>query len=165
MAATGHWTDGADVRFTIPKCEMLRFSHQVTTSRVTKEVHGTWQEVYEPAIEALPGLSCAVSVGEKRKRNEHGESCSTGYDGLKFNDFEKLRKEVNFSVGQTWALYDKVDGMPRLYARIRKVSTPTFGLRITYLEPDPDDEKQIQWLEEDLPVSAGQFKLGKHQNT
>uniref|UniRef100_A0A0D3AM32 DUF3444 domain-containing protein n=2 Tax=Brassica oleracea var. oleracea TaxID=109376 RepID=A0A0D3AM32_BRAOL len=155
MAAAGHWTDGADVRFTIPKCEMLRFSHQVTTSRVTKEVHGTWQEVYEPAIEALLGLSCAVGVGEKRKMNEHGESCSTGYDGLKFNDFEKLRKEVNFSVGQTWALYDKVDGMPRLYARIRKVSTPTFGLRITYLEPDPDDEKQIQWLEEDLPVSAG----------
>ncbi|KAF3504404.1 hypothetical protein F2Q69_00044542 [Brassica cretica] len=128
MAATGHWTDGADVRFTIPKCEMLRFSHQVTTSRVTKEVHRTWQEVYEPAIEALLGLSCAVGVGEKRKMNEHGESCSTGYD---------------------------VDGMPRLYARIRKVSTPTFGLRITYLEPDPDDEKQIQWLEEDLPVSAG----------
>ncbi|CAG7910924.1 unnamed protein product, partial [Brassica rapa] len=161
VAATEHWIDGADVSFTIPKCEMLRFSHQVTTSRVTKEVHGTWQAVYEPAIEALPGLSCAVSVGEKRKRNEHGED----FDGLKFNDFEKLRKEVNFSVGQTWALYDKVDGMPRLYARIRKVSAPSFGLRIAYLEPDPDDEKQIQWLEEDLPVSAGQFKLGKHHNT
>ncbi|WZZ22062.1 hypothetical protein YC2023_123449 [Brassica napus] len=161
VAATEHWIDNADVRFTIPKCEMLRFSHQVTTSRVTKEVHGTWQEVYEPAIETSPVLSCAVSVGEKRKRNEHGED----FDGLKFNDFEKLRKEVNFSVGQTWALYDKVDGMPRLYARIRKVSAPSFGLRIAYLEPDPDDEKQIQWLEEDLPVSAGQFKLGKHHNT
>ena len=111
-----------------------------------------------------PRLTCAVSVGDKRKRNEHGVSNDVS-GGLKFNDFEKLRKEVNFLVGQTWALYDKVDGMPRLYARIRKVSTPTFGLRITYLEPDPDDEKQIQWLEEDLPVSAGQFKLGKHQNT
>ncbi|KAJ4882516.1 hypothetical protein Rs2_32609 [Raphanus sativus] len=163
VAATEHWIDNADVRFTIPKCEMLRFSHQVTTSRVTKEVHGTWHEVYEPAIEAFPGLSCAVSVGEKRKRNEHGED----FDGLKFNDFEKLREEVNFSVGQTWALYDddKVDGMPRLYARIRKVSAPSFGLRITFLEPDPDDEKQILWLEQDLPVSAGQFKLGKHHNT
>ncbi|KAG2300176.1 hypothetical protein Bca4012_011771 [Brassica carinata] len=162
VAATEHWIEGADVRFTIPKCEMLRFSHQVSTSKVTKEVHGTWQEVYEPAIKALPGLSCAVSVGENRKRNEHGED----FDGLKFNDFEKLREESNFAVGQTWALYDdKVGGMPRLYARIRKVSAPSFGLRITYLEPDPDDEKQIQWLEEDLPVSTGQFKLGKHQNT
>ncbi|KAJ0243817.1 DNAJ heat shock amino-terminal domain protein [Hirschfeldia incana] len=162
VAATEHWIEGAEVRFTIPKCEMLRFSHQVTTSRVTKEVHGTWQEVYEPAIEALPGLSCVVSVGEKRKRNEHGKD----FDGLKFNDFKKLRGECNFAVGQTWALYDdKVDEMPRLYARIRKVSAPSFELRITYLEPDPDDEKQIQWLEEDLPVSAGQFKLGKHHNT
>ncbi|KAL0735562.1 hypothetical protein Bca4012_011772 [Brassica carinata] len=129
-----------------------------------------------------PGLSCfAVSVGKKRKRNELGESCNTGNHGagyrdaergeesegagLKFNDFKKLREESNFAVGQTWALYDKVDGMPRLYARIRKVSAPSFELRITYLEPDPDDEKQIQWLEENLPVSAGQFKLGKHQNT
>ncbi|KAJ4882517.1 hypothetical protein Rs2_32610 [Raphanus sativus] len=118
----------------------------------------------------------SVNVGEKRKRNEDGESCrdaergegSEGAAGLKFNDFDKLREEVNFSVGQTWALYDddKVDGMPRFYARIRKVSaTPTFELRISYLEPDPDDELQIQWLEEDLPVSAGQFKLGKHHNT
>ncbi|KAL0647522.1 hypothetical protein Bca4012_045813 [Brassica carinata] len=147
VAATEHWIDGADVRFTIPKCEMLRFSHQVTTSRVTKETS--------------PVLSCVVSVGEKRKRNEHGED----FDGLKFNDFEKLGKQVNFSVGHTWALDDKVDGMPRLYARIRKVSAPSFGVRITYLEADPDDEKQIQWLEEDLPVYAGQFKLGKHQNT
>uniref|UniRef100_A0A0D3EEA4 DUF3444 domain-containing protein n=1 Tax=Brassica oleracea var. oleracea TaxID=109376 RepID=A0A0D3EEA4_BRAOL len=118
MAATGHWTDGADVRFTIPKCEMLRFSHQVTTSRVTKEVHRTWQEVYEPAIEALLGLSCAVGVGEKRKMNEHGESCSTGYDGLKFNDFEKLRKEEGINTGhlivsprkgETWALFKNWD--------------------------------------------------------
>ncbi|CAH8392017.1 unnamed protein product [Eruca vesicaria subsp. sativa] len=152
VTATEHWIDGADVRFTIPKCEMLRFSHQVTTSRVTKELHGTWQEVYEPDIEELLVLSCAVSVGEKRKRNEDGESRNTGYDGLRFNDFEKLREYANFAVGQTWALYDdRVDEMPRLYARIRK--------------PDPDDEKQIQWLEEDLPVSAGQFKLGKHHNT
>ncbi|ESQ41878.1 hypothetical protein EUTSA_v10013076mg [Eutrema salsugineum] len=145
-----------------------------------------------------PGLSFSVSVGEKRKRNEHVESCNSGNrgvvnnnntgrgsddkgdgerreesvepktsecSGLKFNDFEKLREEVNFAVGQTWALYDKVDGMPRLYAQIRKVSAPSFGLRITYLEPDPDDEKEIQWFEEDLPVSAGKFRLGRNQNT
>ncbi|VVA95406.1 unnamed protein product [Arabis nemorensis] len=123
------------------------------------------------------GLSCAVSVGEKRKRNEYGESCNGNGDaergpkiyecvGLKFNDFNKLmREEVNFEVGQTWALYDTADGMPRSYAHIRKVSAPCFGLRITYLEPDPDDEKEIQWFEEDLPVSAGKFRLGKNQNT
>ncbi|XP_056861253.1 uncharacterized protein LOC108834314 [Raphanus sativus] len=112
-----------------------------------------------------PRLSCAVSVGDKRKRNEHGGGSNDDSSaGLKFNDFEKLRKEVNFAVGQTWALYDKVDGMPRLYARIRKVSAPSFELRITNLEPDPDDERDILWFEQDLPVSAGQFRLGKNEN-
>ncbi|CAN6975207.1 unnamed protein product [Brassica oleracea var. botrytis] len=84
---------------------------------------------------------------------------------LKFNDFDKLRGEVNFAVGQVWALYDTTDKVPRQYALIRKVSVPSFGLRITYLEPDPDDEKEIQWFEEDLPVSDGKFRLGKNQNT
>ncbi|KAJ4908166.1 hypothetical protein Rs2_11824 [Raphanus sativus] len=114
-----------------------------------------------------PRLSCAVSsVGDKRKRNEHGGGSNDDSSaGLKFNDFEKLRKEVNFTVGQTWALYDKMDGMPSLYARIRKVSAPSFGLRITHLEPDPDDEREILWFEQDLPVSAGQFRLGKNENT
>ncbi|CAA7061904.1 unnamed protein product [Microthlaspi erraticum] len=133
MAATEHWIDGADLRFTIPKSELLRFSHQVPTSKVTEEVHGAVKEVYE----------CV---------------------GLKFNDFEKLREEANFAVGQIWALYGTADGVPRKYALIRKVSIPSFGLRITYLEPDPDGEKEIQWFEQDLPVSAGKFRLGKSQN-
>ncbi|CAF2120242.1 hypothetical protein HID58_008846 [Brassica napus] len=85
--------------------------------------------------------------------------------GLKFNDFGKLREEVNFAVGQVWALYDTTDKVPRQYALIRKVSVPSFGLRITYLEPDPDDEEEIQWFEEDLPVCTGQFRLGKNENT
>ncbi|KAL1195628.1 hypothetical protein V5N11_033639 [Cardamine amara subsp. amara] len=54
LAATEHWINGADVRFTIPKSEMLRFSHQIPTSRVRKEINGALQEVYEPNIGALP---------------------------------------------------------------------------------------------------------------
>ncbi|VVA95410.1 unnamed protein product [Arabis nemorensis] len=147
-------------------------------------------------LQSSPRLnSCDVNVGEKRKRNENGESCNAGNRGVvhsntrgtsdegdaergqelvqsknaetaspKFNDFNKLREDANFEVGQTWDLYDTMDGMPRLYAQIRKVSAPCFGLRITYLEPDPDDEKEIQWFEEDLPVSAGIFRLGKSYN-
>ncbi|EFH48089.1 hypothetical protein ARALYDRAFT_909886 [Arabidopsis lyrata subsp. lyrata] len=84
--------------------------------------------------------------------------------GLKINDFDKLREEVKFAVGQAWALYD-TDGMPRLYALIRKVSSPCFRLRITYLEPVPGNEKEIQWFEENLPVSVGNFRLGKNLNT
>ncbi|KAJ4908164.1 hypothetical protein Rs2_11822 [Raphanus sativus] len=62
-------------------------------------------------------------------------------------------------------LYDKADGMPRHYALIRKVSAPSFGLRITYLEPEPEDEKEIQWFEEDLPVSVGNFSFTEKGET
>ncbi|KAJ4882515.1 hypothetical protein Rs2_32608 [Raphanus sativus] len=133
-------------------------------------------------------LSCsAVKVGEKRQRDEYAaEICNTdeqnnrrgsndngcaerGEESVqcaapKFKDFDKLRADANFAVGQSWALYDAADGMPRVYAQIRKVSAPSFGLRITYLEPDPKDEKEIKWFEEDLPVSAGKFRLGKNEN-
>nr|XP_018472591.1 PREDICTED: uncharacterized protein LOC108843928 [Raphanus sativus]XP_018472592.1 PREDICTED: uncharacterized protein LOC108843928 [Raphanus sativus] len=50
VAATEHWMDGTDVRFIIPKCELLRFSHRVPSSKVTKDMHGVLQEVYEPII-------------------------------------------------------------------------------------------------------------------
>ncbi|XP_024012436.1 uncharacterized protein LOC18019170 [Eutrema salsugineum] len=187
--------------------------------------------------ESFTGLSCAVSVGEKRKRNEcsenrsvvhnnkrgsndngdeeRGEESESGKQvhdvdrskdpasnaqvvaavensgelevdknsglsdsdsggaqpkisecaGLKFNDFDKLRKEANIGYCQVWALYDPADGMSRQYALIRKVLVPSFGRRITYLEPDPDGEKEIQWFDEDLPVSVGKFRFGKNQNT
>ena len=114
----------------------------------------------------------ASSSGNAKVDNNFGlRDSSSGGDvqpkiaGLKFNDFDKLREEVNFAVGQVWGIYDTTDKVPRQYALIRKVSVPSFGLRITYLEPDPDDEKEIQWFEEDLPVSTGQFRLGKNENT
>ncbi|XP_013609165.1 PREDICTED: uncharacterized protein LOC106315878 [Brassica oleracea var. oleracea] len=151
-------------------------------------------KVHQEKVQPFSYLNCsAVKVGEKRQRDEYAaEIRNTGEQNSrrgsndngcaergeesvqpeisecadpKFNDFEKLRADANFAVGQTWALYDTADGMPRLYAHIRKVSAPSFGLRITYLEPDPDDEKQIKWCEEDLPVSTGKFRLGKNENT
>lgn len=82
-----------------------------------------------------------------------------------FNDFDKGRNERCFSTGQIWAVYDTLDAMPRFYVRIRKVFSPTFKVRITWLEPDPDDVDEIQWVNEDLPVACGKFKIGSSQNT
>ncbi|XP_022760474.1 uncharacterized protein LOC111306805 [Durio zibethinus] len=87
------------------------------------------------------------------------------YPESEFNDFDKKKKEGCFSAGQIWALYDTLDAMPRFYARIRKVFYSGFKLRITWLEPDPDDENEIQWVSEGLPVSCGKFKHGVSENT
>ncbi|XP_075109669.1 uncharacterized protein LOC107791701 [Nicotiana tabacum] len=81
-----------------------------------------------------------------------------------FNDFDKHREESCFAVDQTWACYDTADGMPRFYCLIRKVLSPKFELRITWLEADPEDP-YTEWLEECLPAGCGKFKRGNSQNT
>ncbi|CAH8271535.1 unnamed protein product [Arabidopsis lyrata] len=96
-------------------------------------------------------------------KEEVGEEPERAKQVLAFNDFDKLRKVSNFAVGQTWALYDTVDGMPRLYAQIRTVSASGFDVSVTWLEPDPYDEEPIQKYEKDLPVSVGRFKIGKDE--
>ncbi|XP_049347740.1 uncharacterized protein LOC125812270 [Solanum verrucosum] len=77
-----------------------------------------------------------------------------------FSDFDKDKEESCFKVGQVWAVYDTLDAMPRFYAIIRKILSPAFKLRITWLEPDPLNEDETKWLSEGLPASCGRFRLG-----
>ncbi|KAF5736918.1 hypothetical protein HS088_TW14G01073 [Tripterygium wilfordii] len=87
------------------------------------------------------------------------------YPDPDFHDFDEDRKEDCFAVGQIWAIYDTLEAMPRFYALIRKVFSPGFKLRITWLEPDPDDKYEIEWNDEGLPVACGKFKLGDSEYT
>lgn len=81
-----------------------------------------------------------------------------------FSDFEKDKAENCFAADQFWAIFDNSDSMPRYYALVRKVFSP-FKLQITWLEPDPDDEGEIDWHDAGLPVGCGKFKLGHSQRT
>ncbi|XP_020205050.1 LOW QUALITY PROTEIN: meiotically up-regulated gene 184 protein-like [Cajanus cajan] len=81
-----------------------------------------------------------------------------------FNDFEKGKEEDCFAVNQLWAIYDDFDGMPRFYALVKKAAFP-FKLRITWLEPDPDDQGETDWHDAKLPIACGKFRLGRSQNT
>lgn len=80
-----------------------------------------------------------------------------------FNDFDKDREENCFGVDQLWACYDTNEGMPRFYARIRKVFSPGFRLRITWLEPHLEDPDKINWFNGDLPIGCGKFIQGETQ--
>lgn len=83
---------------------------------------------------------------------------------LVFNDFNINRTKECFSVGQIWALYDSLDAMPRFYGLIEKVSfSPTFQVKLTWLEPCPKENEEIKWVNEGLPVSCGKFKLGSFE--
>ncbi|OMO90937.1 hypothetical protein CCACVL1_07254 [Corchorus capsularis] len=85
------------------------------------------------------------------------------YPDPEFSDFEKHRAENCFAVDQVWAVYDTLDGMPRFYARVKKVFTPGFRLRITWLEPKPDEECEKNWIELGLPTSCGKYCNGSSQ--
>ncbi|XVF42546.1 hypothetical protein PTKIN_Ptkin01aG0372100 [Pterospermum kingtungense] len=85
------------------------------------------------------------------------------YPDPEFNDFEKQRAENCFCVDQVWAIYDTLDGMPRFYARVKKVFNPGFKLRITWLEPDPDEETEQNWVDLDMPVSCGKYCNGSSE--
>lgn len=80
-----------------------------------------------------------------------------------FSDFEKERSDNCFAKDQFWAIYDTRDSMPRYYACVKKVLSPGFKLRITWLEVDPDDGGEIEWNNADLPVGCGKFRLGGTQ--
>ncbi|GMJ14797.1 hypothetical protein like AT5G27240 [Hibiscus trionum] len=85
------------------------------------------------------------------------------YPDPEFTDFEKYRAGDCFAVNQVWAIYDTLDGMPRFYARVKKVYSPGFKLKITWLEPDPDEENQQNWAYLDLPVSCGKYCNGSSE--
>ncbi|XP_057961869.1 uncharacterized protein LOC131153533 [Malania oleifera] len=51
--------------------------------------------------------------------------------------------------------------MPRFYARVRRVFSPGFKLRITWLEPKLDGHDEIDWVNKDLPVGCCEYGHGK----
>lgn len=78
-----------------------------------------------------------------------------------FFNFEKIRDINMFEVGQIWALYDNLDGMPRYYARIKHFDASKFKIHLTWLEYVAMDEDEENWTDEELPTACGNFRLGK----
>uniref|UniRef100_M4FEF3 DUF3444 domain-containing protein n=1 Tax=Brassica campestris TaxID=3711 RepID=M4FEF3_BRACM len=72
-----------------------------------------------------------------------------------FNVFEDERRPENFAVNQVWSTCDSRDGMPRRYARVRKVLSSDFKLRVTYLKPVQENN------DESIPVTWGKFNNGE----
>ncbi|EYU23667.1 hypothetical protein ABFS82_11G086200 [Erythranthe guttata] len=127
---------------------------------------------------------------EGKARGETGDKPSTGVDTVhidsdsdediscinksdieiecpqpEFSNFEKAQDENRFQVNQFWACYDTSDGMPRFYAKVKKVRSSPFQLTITWLEAVPIDKAFQKRVDEELPVGCGGFKLGDTDKT
>ncbi|KAL6654043.1 hypothetical protein ACP70R_007508 [Stipagrostis hirtigluma subsp. patula] len=79
-------------------------------------------------------------------------------------DFEKFRDVNLFAVGQIWALYDNLDGMPRFYAQINSFCASNFKVHLSWLEYNPSNEEEEKWYDEELPVACGNFCLGRSRD-
>nr|VDD47338.1 unnamed protein product [Brassica oleracea] len=100
------------------------------------------------------------ALSSKMGEVENGHRASENGNTLdipdpEFNVFEDERKPENFAVNQVWSTCDSRDGMPRRYARVRKVLSSDFKLRVTYLKPVQENN------DESIPVTWGKFNNGE----
>ncbi|CAH1421723.1 unnamed protein product [Lactuca virosa] len=137
-------------------CSKLFIAYDITAQGAAPEVPGSRADVYKEAAGSMPNGNHV---------NLDDDSKFVNCLDLEFSNFDKDKEEDRFAVDQIWACYDSVDGMPRFYAKIRKVFTRNFKLKITWLEADPNDESEIKWAEEGLPVGCGKFVGGKSEET
>lgn len=117
----------------------------------------------EADISDHPDQKPKTDGGSYLKSNKTSILDNFSFPDPEFSDFDKDKAESCFAADQIWAIYDPVDGMPRYYARIRKVFSPGFRLKITWLEADPVNEAEIDWCDKELPVACGKYVLGNSQ--
>ncbi|CAN8244484.1 unnamed protein product [Cochlearia groenlandica] len=85
-----------------------------------------------------------------------------------FHNFDLDRSENSFGEDEVWAAYDNEDGMPRYYARVKKVvSLEPFNMRVTWLKAKTCSEfsPNVEWITSGFVKTCGKFRTGKYEST
>ncbi|KAL1827299.1 hypothetical protein DCAR_0206462 [Daucus carota subsp. sativus] len=81
-----------------------------------------------------------------------------------FHDFDNDRTKESFAENQVWAVYDEDDGMPRLYALIRKASRRSSKLQVSWLNSAGNMEAELlKWIDSGFHQTCGDFCIQKKQ--
>uniref|UniRef100_A0A7N2MN84 DUF3444 domain-containing protein n=2 Tax=Quercus lobata TaxID=97700 RepID=A0A7N2MN84_QUELO len=64
----------------------------------------------------------------------------------------------DFATGQVWAVYNGKAFLPRQYTRIDDIITES-QVCVTFLEPLPILDHEIDWKKENIPIVCGKFKV------
>uniref|UniRef100_A0A0D9XTI2 DUF3444 domain-containing protein n=1 Tax=Leersia perrieri TaxID=77586 RepID=A0A0D9XTI2_9ORYZ len=136
--------------FSIPSSELLRFSHSIPfhTTNGNEKV-GIVEGLLELDTAALPSdlNSTFPSVILDKKTDTEFISCT--YPVSEFHNF-----------GESRSFDNDHDKFPKFYGWISEVKLKPLRLHLTWLEVCPELEQEKQWLEKDIPISCGTFKIG-----
>ncbi|KAI3961208.1 hypothetical protein MKX01_035794 [Papaver californicum] len=146
---------GNDIIAEIPRVELHKFSHKIPVRRPTMT---GLQECWELDMQGNCPVEDAIADENKGREAANESESIVGPKEFRTKNSLNFWKEDCFAVGQVWASYDRIDGMPRGYAHIEKVYSPGFMVEITSLTADLDEPDEIDWIHEDLPITCGKFK-------
>ncbi|KAI3872085.1 hypothetical protein MKW92_047691 [Papaver armeniacum] len=126
------------------------------------------KNVNEETFEESETLSTSNGVTEKTESisEQIPPSPSSSIDPCElpesvFYTFEDDKTEDKFQVGQVWALYCELDGLPKYYGLIKKVELiPEFKVNIQWLEACTSPKGMLAWLDSKMPTCCGVFSSG-----
>ncbi|ONK72138.1 uncharacterized protein A4U43_C04F16150 [Asparagus officinalis] len=175
---------GIELSFKIPADKLLMFSHRISAFRfIGGELSGISNGMLELDPLAIPDnlvqdFSCsAVGLVDLTSQSDEEKDCSDdasttllmnpstsmvnigGSKSWFWNRKVKLAQN-DFAHDQVWAVYNCSDAMPRSYVKVNNVVSPT-KVSVTILEPHPRFDKEIRWVEEELPFVCGIFRASK----
>lgn len=132
-----------------PSCAFKRKAKKFVDSGY-QEISSVKDKEREVRKESGEGVVMAAKIDNNHNPNEN--LITEDLPDPEFSNFELTTS--CFGVNQVWSMYDPIDGMPRLYARIDKVLVPEFKLWITWIDPLQDNK------DNSIPIACGIFQGG-----
>ncbi|KAJ4836529.1 hypothetical protein Tsubulata_039892 [Turnera subulata] len=153
--------DREEIKCRIPADNLYRFSHKIPAYRFQGgELEMVIEGMLELDQQALPDYmiedvgTCILTDFTCGEQLPSFKSCSE--DTILMSSWSPQ----DFVPGQVWAVYFGKDCMPREYVRISNVISEN-QVCVTFLEPLPFLDHEIEWLGQDLPITCGIFKKGE----
>ncbi|XP_074327292.1 uncharacterized protein LOC141665209 [Apium graveolens] len=101
-----------------------------------------------------PGEKSCITPASREEANTIPDPETYSFDTYKSID--------KFETGQVWALYSDEDGLPKKYAKIKKIDLLSEQkLHIVWLGVSSTTNDMIQWKDSKMPVTLGRFVLKK----
>lgn len=153
----------------IPPSNLYIFSHNVPAYRFTGgEIDKVVNGMFDLDQLALP--DDMIQDNDIQKEPMEGNASSSSFTpvrqppSLKSYSENKILNPSwlpnDFAIGQVWAVYCRKHYMPQKYVRINNVISES-QVGVTFLEPQPTLDDEINWKKENRSIVCGTFKVSE----